>query len=451
MLNRLRGSRPAIASIISSLLIFGAGCGDVAEGDAARNSDDVAVAQAPIGNAYPSPHNLELSKRQYTWTIKKQSDGWYVPRYSWIIDQPLWMVEKANAIYGALPADATLTETPDGKTKVVYPRMTNAYIDRVVDTTVATWASVVNIQFRKVTGAADITFSFTDNNASAPSAYPEAEGWCDRKTDSAGKITGADVVINLKARKPATDEGYEPFWKAGDYVSLFWHGAYENQLLRAELHEFGHFLGLAHAFYDTANYGRDSDGNSRTCGGVACPYPPSNDDLSIMDYNLGGKPVLLSTYDINIVQAKYGRPTYSPMIELSVPSMNEHFYTSSWSEANHVLHSGYASGVRFTNLTGALYYQQQSNTTPLHRFFEPAANGHTYILGGSTSRPGSIYEGVVGYSANSSATNLSQLGAYHLPSSADELFFTVNNVPAGYVDTGRRYGYVFPMKNIGRY
>ena len=161
--------------------------------------------------------------------------------------------------------------------------MTNAYIDRVVDTTVATWASVVNIQFRKVTGTADITFSFTDNNASASSAYPEAEGWCDRKTDSAGKITGADVVINLKARKPATDEGYEPFWKAGDYVSLFWHGAYENQLLRAELHEFGHFLGLAHAFYDTANYGRDSDGNTRTCGGVSCPYPPSNDDLSIME------------------------------------------------------------------------------------------------------------------------------------------------------------------------
>ena len=430
----------AIVSGLTAAVVHG-GCADVQDMEQPSSSPDaVGRTDEALGGACNGSYML--AKRQYTWSIERGSDGWYIPRFSWIIDAPLQTVVEENSKRGAIPGDVTLTSTPDGKTQVVLPRMTNAYVEDILETTVASWASVANVQFRRVLGPADLTFKFPEFNAGAP----WAEGQFIANKNAANEITGGSIVVGMTVEK---QDDYWPFWKNGDRIAQYLHSGYENGFLKLELHEFGHFLGLDHAFCDP-DYGRDSYGNERECPSGACLYPASEQDYSVMDYNQPS-PTLLSEQDIALVQAKYGAPAHVPMIELFVSSMNEHFYTRSWQEANHVLQSGYASGVRFKNLTGALLPDPSAGRTPLHRFFEPFYNGHTYIRSASPSRPGAIYEGVMGYTKDSSARNFAPMGTFHLRGSSDERFFTSDNEPEGYVYTGVNYGYVIPRRNVGRF
>lgn len=394
------------------------------KGFGTNNAKTALAKSAGIGNTVPpfgrpdwGPHTRNLSKRQYTWRIRKNYTG--------------------------------STFTPG--TGTVYTNdASNTFIQAQLQKVLATWSSVINIQFRYTTSSvADLEFE-----------------WVGQETWWAGYCFWHGPDDNIDGALIQFSEYLQPWNEVnGDLGRLYGIG----------MHEVGHFLGLGHAFDDMWDYKYNETGtSSRACvSGGRCKYPvvtAPTINAAIMDYRWGsslGRHVtsrVLTDYDIDYARAKYGAPDFEPWMEIKFPSTNESFYTNSWEEASGVLtafssSSTLTSSVTVNTFLGALHSIAGNPNPPtggwwqLHRYVNNGNGRHLYMTSSTyLSTPGGHSdEGVAGYTYPSVNGKYNTKMHQHYSSALNNYIYTNSSTPpSGYVYNVNA-GYYIKQTDVGTY
>lgn len=333
---------------------------------------------AGISAYYGPPHSLSIAQQHITWTIKKNFGDKFLDTVS------------------------------------------NEWVEQNVQMAISTWASVSNLRFRRVSGPADVTFEWVENDASLPYAV----GYCDRQFDANGDIIGARIVFNKGSKKASSNPGH---WEAGDIVQNWWHD--RDTILANSIHEFGHFLGL---------------GDYPSLDPAYKPEPATN--ISVMAYDWGPNAPLMSAYDVRVIQQKYGAPKHVPMIELRRGN-GKYMYTKSWEEANQLITSH--ADIKVTNLIGALARERDYATIPLIRYYHAGLDGQEISME-PISDPAYTYEGELGWMYMDRQPNMVPLRLIQEAATGEQRFSTLRTNPPGHFTVGASaWGYVTPVEAIG--
>lgn len=375
----------------------------------------------PFGRPNWGPHAANLSKREFTWCIRKNYTG---ATYTYYLGT---------------------SYTNDAS---------NSFVQSQLQKVLATWSSVVNIRFRYTTeDYADIVFEWHDgvhDHDYAGVFVPSYDAYT-------GDVRGGSIRFSE----------YNQPWNEinGDLGRIYAVG----------LHEVGHFLGLGHAWEDTWDYRYGEAGtSSRACvSGGRCKYPvitAPTINAAVMDYRWGrdlGRHVtsrVLTDYDIDYARAKYGAPDFEPWMEIKFPSTNESFYTNSWEEASGVLtafsnSSTLTSSVTVNTFLGAIHSIAGNPNPPtggwwqLHRYMINSNGRHLYMTSSTyLSTPGGhTDEGVAGYTYPSVSGKYSTKMYQHYSSALNNYIYTNSSTPpAGYVYNVNA-GYYIKQTDVGTY
>jgi hypothetical protein len=356
---------------------------------------------AAVGNVV-GPHYGGLNKRNFTWSIVRNYTGY----------------------------------TPDN--------ISDNDVELLLGMALATWASVANISFTKVSSGGEITFEWAQNLTSY-GVWQSGAGAVALSKDENGTPLPAVLYEAYGAQIVFADEPYLA------NKNINW--AVPNAILTTAIHELGHFLGMWHANMDTA-YGNSQPCHECQC--TNCTYPKLNDP-SIMSYdNLCDQnhcAGYLSEYDVVVIETKYGPNAYGrPFLELWIPSWNKHFYTASWEEANPLVFSGFASDINW--FWGMIYNNQSSGMTPLHRHFTTESGvgpKHYYSTGTRLYSPTPMsYEGIMGYivaPGEDEGDYAQRLYNHYLSYNHDNQLTSSSTPPGGY-SYQNIFGHVVPFYNL---
>lgn len=298
------------------------------------------------------------------------------------------------------------------------------------------WMSYANLNFKEVTGNAEVRVKFADG-------VTDRDGnWSYIGTDARNITNQSEPTIHFQVLNASTPQST---WS------------------RKLLHEMGHMLGLYHEHQspncvnqfipsEVYAWGANSQGWSKAKVdanilnriSASLVDASSYDTKSIMLYSLpsycyvsGVAPVeayVLSDKDKQMITNKYPfngkKRLYRCYLDIvNGQVVNRHFYTTEFAE----LYA--ATNVKYVESSMGLIFDvnnQPSGTKPLYRFWNQALNDHFYTANYDEYRNlvnnpnyGYTYVGKVGHVYTTSKSNTNPVYRYYNPSTGEH-FYTIN-------------------------